>query len=225
LGLGWFFERRCLIVMRVIRSCLALCAAGFVLAALLTGQARADLLDSLKKTYGAISTAELRFNQKITMSALKRQREASGEFFYKRGKGFLWKYTVPTEKVFLYDGTSLWQAEEDRPTVIRQKVNKGKTEGNFFDLVNDVTRIDDLFSLKETTKQGDMDVMLLLPKKEGTVQSARIWVDGQFIIRKMEIVEITGNVNLMEFSSINVNKSLPDTLFVFKPGNKEIEEQ
>lgn len=198
---------------------------GFVLAAFVAGTANADVLDSLKRTYGAINTVELRFNQKIAMSALKRQREAAGQFFYKRGRGFLWKYTAPTEKVFLYDGSFLWQAEEDKPTVIRQKVNKGKTEGNFFDLVDDVTRIDGLFSLKESTRQDDMDVLLLIPKKEGTVQSARIWVDGQSIIRKMEIVEITGNVNLMEFSAIKTNKPLADGLFVFKPAGKEIEER
>ena len=168
---------------------------------------------------------EARFAQKITLSALKRQREAKGEFFYKRGKGFLWKYTAPDEKVFLYDGKVLWQSEEERPTVTRHAVSKGKMEGSFFDLVDDVTRIDDIFSLKESTKQDNMDVLLLIPKKEGTIQSARIWVDGKFIIRRMEIIEITGNVNLMDFSSIDLNKSLPDSLFVFKPGNKEIEEQ
>ena len=70
-----------------------------------------------------------------------------------------------------------------------------------------------------------MDVLLLVPKKEGTIQSARIWVDGKFIIRRMEIIEITGNVNLMDFSSIEINKSLPDSLFIFKPGNKPVEEQ
>jgi chaperone LolA len=199
--------------------------AGLVFVAFAASAAGADVLDSLKKTYSTINTVELRFNQRITMSALKRQREAKGQFFYKRGKGFLWKYTAPTEKVFLYDGSALWQAEEDKPTVIKQRVDKGKTEGNFFDLVDDVTRIDGLFSLKQSTRQDDMDVLLLIPRKEGTVQSARIWVDGRSIIKKMEIVEITGNVNLMEFSDLKINKSLADGLFVFKPGGKEIEEQ
>ena len=206
--------------MNVIHNHLKIIVAALVLSVFLPGPAHADLLDSLKKTYGAINTVELRFSQRITMSALKRQREAAGEFFYKRGKGFLWKYTAPTEKVFLYDGTALWQTEEDKPAVTKQRVNKGKTEGSFFDLVDDVTRIDGLFTLKESTRQGDMDVLLLIPKKEGTIQSARIWVDSQFVIRKMEIVEITGNVNLMEFSSIKINKPLSDAFSSSSPGTK-----
>jgi chaperone LolA len=191
----------------------------------MAGLAHADMLDSIKKTYSGIDTVEARFDQKITMSALKRQREGAGEFFYKRGKGFLWRYTVPKGKVFLYYGTALWQEEEDKPTVVREKVNKGKMEGSFLDLVDDVTRIDTLFTVKESTRQDNMDVLLLVPKKEGTLQSARIWVDDQFIIRRMEIVEITGNVNVMEFSSIKIDKPLSDALFVFKTGNKEIEER
>jgi len=160
------------------------------------------------------------------LSALKRTREAKGEFYYKRGRGFLWKYTAPKENIFLYDGTAIWQEEEDRAVVIKQKVDKARMEGNLvMDLVEDVGRIDQLFTAKAEAREGDMDVINLLPKKEGTMQSARIWVDSQFIIRKLEITEITGNVNTIEFSSIRINKPLADSLFVFKAGGKQIEEQ
>ena len=49
-------------------------------------------------------------------------------------------YGAEGEK-FLYDGAAIWQEEEDRPVVIRQKVDKEKIEGNLvMDLVEDVTR-------------------------------------------------------------------------------------
>jgi len=185
----------------------------------------AEDLDAIKQRYSEIKTVEAQFQQKITISALKRQRETKGQFFYKRGKGFLWKYTAPTEKIFLYDGSAVWQADQDKPTVIKEKVNKEKMEGNFLDLVDDVTHLDRLFTVKEISRQNDLDVIQLVPKKEGSIKSARIWVDNDSIIRKMEIVEITGNVNVLEFSSIKVNKSVSDSLFVFKPGNREVEER
>ena len=81
----------------------------------------AETLDALKKTYGEIDTVEAHFHQKILMKALKREREMEGDFFYKRSKGFLWRYTAPKEKVFLYDGRVLWQAEEDKPFVTRRR--------------------------------------------------------------------------------------------------------
>jgi chaperone LolA len=192
-------------------------AAGIVRAA--------DQLDPLKKTYSEIKTVEVQFTQKIAISALKRQRELKGEFFYKRGKGFLWKYTAPKEKAFLYDGVVIWQAEGDKSVVIKEKVNKEKMEGNFLDLVDDVTNIDRFFSVKSAARQDDFQVLQLVPKKEGGVQSARVWIDDQSIIKKIEITEITGNVNTIEFSGIKTNKPVADSLFVFKPGNRQVEER
>jgi chaperone LolA len=206
----------------VIKSFVKTILAAFVLMWGISTATHADQLDSIKKTYSEINTVDARFQQKIYITALKREREMKGEFFYKRAKGFLWKYTAPKEKIFLYDGTAIWQAEEDKPSVIKEKINKEKMEGNFLDLVDDVTRLDRLFTVKQSTKQDNLDILELIPKKEGTLKSARIWVDSQSIIKKMEITEITGNVNTIEFSSIKINKSVSDNLFVFKPGKREI---
>ncbi len=188
------------------------------------GAARAETLDALKKTYAEIATVEARFHQSILIKALKREREMEGDFFYKRSKGFLWRYTVPKEKVFLYDGTALWQAEESASFVTRQRVDKAHLEGSFLDLVDDVTRLDALFSLVRSTAQGEMEVLELAPKKEGMLKSARIWVDSRHLITRVEITEITGNVNVIDFSKVVVNKPVSDSLFVFKPGKKEVRE-
>ena len=217
---------RYLPVMSRVHKCLGMIAAGFLCAAVAASAARADTLDSMKKTYSAINTVEARFEQTILLSALKRTREAKGEFYYKRDRGFLWKYTSPKEKTFLYDGTAVWQEEEDNPVVIRQKMDKARMEGSLImDLVEDVTRLDQLFIVKASTRENGMEVLQLVPKKEGTMQSARIWVDSQSLIKRLEVIEITGNVNTIEFSSIRTNKLLADTLFVFKAGGKQIEEQ
>jgi chaperone LolA len=201
-----------------------ICAAA--LAVWLTGAAfAADEFDSIKKTYSQINTVDARFQQKIFITSLKRERETKGQFYYKRHKGFLWQYTAPREKVFLYDGKAVWQAEEEKDFVIREKIDREKMEGNFLDLVDDVTRLDRLFTLKQVRRQDDLAMLELAPKKDGTIKSARIWVDSAFIIKKMEITEITGNVNIIEFTAIKINQPVSDSLFVFKPGKKEIVER
>ena len=188
------------------------------------GAARPETLDALKKTYAEITTVEAHFHQKILIKALKREREMDGDFFYKRSKGFLWRYTSPKEKVFLYDGGALWQAEEGASFVTRQRVDREHLEGSFLDLVDDVSRLDALFALVRSTRQGETEVLELAPKKEGTLQTARIWVDSRYIITRVEITEITGNVNVIDFSKVVVNKPVPDSLFVFKPGKREVRE-
>jgi len=190
----------------------------------LADAACAGTLDALKKTYAEITTVEAHFHQRILIKALKREREMEGNFIYKRSKGFLWNYTAPKEKVFLYDGTAMWQAEEGTSFVTRSRVDRERMEGSFLDLVDDVTRLDALFTLVRSNREGEIETLDLAPKKEGTLQAARIRVDSRYIITRVEITEITGNVNVIDFSKVVVNKPVPDSLFVFKPGKREVRE-
>jgi outer membrane lipoprotein carrier protein len=187
--------------------------------------AQADAIDMLKKTYAGIQTVEAQFTQKIVISTLKRERESKGEFYYKRGKGFLWKYTGPSRKVFLYDGKAMWQADEEQPFVIKDRVDKGKVQGSFLDLVEDISKLDAYFIIQEVAQDKDGTMFLLAPKKEGMLKSARMWVDTKYLVKQIEITEITGNTNTLSFSSAKVNKPLDDKLFIFNPGNKEIMER
>ena len=182
--------------------------------------------DEIKKTYAEIKTLEAQFSQKIFISSLKKERDSKGEFFFKRQKGFLWRYKTPKVQFFLYDGKFIWQGEDDKPFVTKDKIDKEKTGGTFFDLVEDIAKIDELFTIKEQKVVDDFEVLELLPKKEGTVNSAKVWIDKQKRIKKLEIYEFTGNINTIEFSGIKVNQPLDDGKFVFKrDGSKEIVER
>ena len=173
--------------------------------------------EGIKKTYSAINTLEARFHQKIYIASLKKDRDSDGEFYYKRHKGFLWKYKTPKAMIFLYDGKFVWQADEDKPFVTKDKIRKEKTGGTFLDLIEDIAKMDELFNLKQQTRSGDLDVLELTPKKEGTITSAKIWIDKQNRVRKLELQEFTGNVNTIEFNSIKINQSIDDGKFIFKP--------
>jgi chaperone LolA len=209
------------------RSPLTLRSFFFAILAFLTvtGIALADPLADIKQTYSEIQTVEALFHQKLFVMTMKKERDFGGEFFYKRSKGFLWQYNTPKQRVFLYDGKAVWQAEEDKDFVVKERINKGKMEGNFLDLIEDISRIDQLFTVKGTTKEGDSAILELIPKKEGTLRSARIWMDKTHVVTKLELVEVTGNTNVVTFSSLKVNGAINDSRFRFKPGKKEVIEQ
>jgi chaperone LolA len=186
----------------------------------------ASEFDSVKKTYAGINTLEAKFHQKLFIENIKKARDFDGEFLYKRGNGFLWRYTKPKAKSFLYDGQYIWQDEEDKAFVLKSKKSKEKTENAFLDLVEDITKIDDLFTLKQESVSGDMTVLDLVPKKEAGITAAKIWIDKQNLIRKIETREFTGNINTIEFSAVKVNQSISDGKFVYKADKKkEIIEQ
>ena len=191
----------------------------------LAGPVFADPLDEIKQTYSQVKTVEARFQQKLYIMTMKKERDFAGEFLYKRSKGFLWRYSSPKQRVFLYDGKAIWQAEEDKDFVIKEKITKQKMEGNFLDLIEDISKIDQLFTLKGTVQEGDAQILSLIPKKEGTLRSARVWTNKAHLVTKIELVEVTGNTNVITFSSVKTNASLNDSLFVFRPGKKEVVEQ
>jgi chaperone LolA len=182
--------------------------------------------DGIKKTYSEIVTLEARFQQKIFIASLKKERDSDGEFLYKRHKGFLWKYKTPKVRYFLYDGRYIWQGDEEKPFVIKERIRKEKTGGTFLDLIDDIAKLDELFNLTRSRRSGDLEVLELTPKKEGTVTAARVFIDRQNVVKRIEIDEFTGNTNAIEFSSIKINREIDDGRFVFKPDKeKEIIER
>jgi outer membrane lipoprotein carrier protein len=182
--------------------------------------------DAIEKTYAEINTLTAQFHQKIIISSLKKERAFDGKFFYKRHKGFLWQYISPKGKYFLYDGKYIWQGEDEKPYVQKNKVNKDKTDGTFLDLVEDISKLDELFNLKRREKTEDTEMLELFPKKDSTIRMAKVWIDRQNVVKKIELHEFTGNVNTIEFISIKVNQPIEDTRFMFKPDKqKEIIER
>ncbi|HOP85537.1 MAG TPA: outer membrane lipoprotein carrier protein LolA [Syntrophorhabdaceae bacterium] len=176
----------------------------------------ASNFEDIKKTYSAIITLEAGFTQKIFISSLKKEREFEGDFFYKRGKGFLWRYSKPKGRYFLFDGNFIWQGEEEKPFVYKRKINRDKTVGTFFDLLDDIAKIDELFNIKERKRSGDMDVLELVPKKDGQVLSAKIWVDRLNMVKKIEIYEFTGNINTLSFTHTKINDPINDAKFIYR---------
>lgn len=183
-------------------------------------------LDELKKAYAGVNALEALFHQKLFIAGLNKVRDFEGDFVYKRGKGFLWKYRTPKIKYFLYDGRNIYQGEEDKAFITKERINKEKTGGTFLDLVEDMAKLDDLFTLKQQTRSGDLEVLDLTPKKESSVTMARVWVDKENRVKKIEIHEFTGNVNTMEFTAIKVNQAVDESKLVFRPEKgKEILER
>ena len=191
-----------------------------------TQPASASPFDSLKKTYAGINSLEATFHQKIFVSGIKKTRDFDGDFLFKRQKGFLWKYTKPKGKAFLYDGKYMWQEEDEKPFVLKNKVSREKTSGTFFDLVEDIARIDSIFTVKQQSVIAGMQYFELVPKKDSSVNMAKLWIDKNNLLRKIEILEFTGNINTIEFADIKVNPTISDSKFIYRPdGKKEVVER
>ena len=93
-------------------------------------------------------------------------------------------------------------------------------EGNFLDLVDDVARLDTLFTLKGSAREDDMEVLVLVPRRKARCKSARLWVDGQRIIGRSRSSRSRATSTSSISPSIKVGEPLADSLFVFKPDGR-----
>jgi outer membrane lipoprotein-sorting protein len=120
----------------------------------------------------------------------------------------------------------MWQDEEDKTFVLKSKVSREKTGGTFFDLVEDIARIDNLFTVKQHSMLAGMEYFELIPKKDSTVNMAKIWIDKKNLLRKIEILEFTGNINRIEFTDIKGNAPVSESKFIYKSdGVKDVVER
>jgi outer membrane lipoprotein-sorting protein len=181
-----------------------------------------DPLRVLRERYDGILTLDARFRQRIYMPNLKKERELEGRFLYKKGKGFLWKYERPEERLYLFDGSFLWEDYRDRPYVVREQVTEERKRGTFFDLIEDIRRLEEFFELEASYGTDTGRTIELLPKKKGALQRVKLYLDQEGMVRKVEMEEIGGARNVIEFSSIKENRPVKDSLFVFDPGTKEV---
>lgn len=184
------------------------------------------LTELLKERYEKIETLEASFRQKLYISSIKKERLLEGKFFYKKGKGFLWKYERPDEKIYLFDGTFLWQEEKKKNYVIKERVKKEERKGTFFDLVEDFKRIDEIILIKGEYEKEEEKIIEALPRKEEIIKTIRLYLDRKTMVRRLELYEITGNSNIIEFSDIKINEGIEDGIFIYRPKRgKEIRER
>ncbi len=176
----------------------------------------AHQLGHIVEKYKSIETFKANFKQTVFLANLDEERDFSGSFFYKKGKGFLWMYDSPKKRYFLFDGTYLYQYDEDKPFIRKERVDSTGTRSVFLDLINDMGNLDRHFFVKERSIEGAKEVIYLEPKNGGMIKSVRIWFSRELKLERIEIVEKGGNRNVLSFSQVVLNGEIEDKKFQFK---------
>lgn len=166
--------------------------------------------------YASIKTLKTQFKQKVFLASLGSERVFSGSFYYKKGRGFLWMYENPKKRYFLFDGTYLYRYDEEKPFVIKEKIDSKKSHDLFLDLINDLENLDKYFVLLQHISFGEKDIFLCVPKTERLIASVEISFGKDMLLEKIEIVEKNGNKNILLFRSVSINEEIDDGMFLYK---------
>ncbi|MCX7856734.1 MAG: outer membrane lipoprotein carrier protein LolA [Deltaproteobacteria bacterium] len=187
-----------------------------ILLLILLGSSYAENIGDIKEKYYTIKTFKSQFAQTIFVANVSSTREFEGDFYYKKERGFLWLYKKPRMRYFLFDGKYLYQYDEEKPFILKEKLDENKSGNLFFDLIEDLGNLDMHFVVRERGVEKNYQVLNLEPKKEGMIKSVRIWFGKELKLDKIEILEKNGNRNLLTFRSVVLNGQIDDEKFEFK---------
>lgn len=184
----------------------------FVISSLCLG----STTDDIREKYSTIRTFKCQFRQTLFLAHLNSKKEFTGDFYYKKGKGFIWIYKTPWLRYFLFDGNNLYQYDERKPYVVKERMDSINSRTYFLDLIEDIGNLERHFSVKERTFEGNSEVIRLEPKKEGMIAYVKIWFGKGLDLQKIEIAEKNGNKNLLLFKSVVLNGEIEDSKFMFR---------
>jgi chaperone LolA len=172
--------------------------------------------------YSNLRAFQADFTQQLRNAIMGRTYHSRGMLYQRRPDRFLMRYTDPEGDVIVSDGTYLWYyVTADPGQVIRSPASAG---AGFVDLqsqfVGDPTqRYDYQLHGQEQVAGRDAHVLTLIPKERGVgYRSLKVWLDTRdYLARRFEITEDNGNVRRIDLANLQVNPTLPDSLFRYSP--------
>jgi len=145
-----------------------------------------------------------------------------GKVNFKNGGLMRWEYARPAQKLFVYDGATLWVYEPEVPQIFKAKADADRLRKGLAFLTGE-GKIRDSYRVKKVTasKFGFTKgyVLKLYPKqKNSPFKHVELYVNStNYRVERSVVVDHDGNRNRLDFSSVKTNTSPPAAMFSFTP--------
>jgi outer membrane lipoprotein-sorting protein len=175
----------------------------------------------IQKESAKITTIQARFTQSKHMKILSKPLVSKGIFYFQAPNSVRWEYNSPVKSILLmsreggikrYTAGSKGLAEEPGTSLqgvqmVLQEISKW-TKGQFTDNPYFVASM----------KDGQVPQIIMTPREKGLASIMdRIVIsfspDRPGILKSVKIVENEGNDTLIEFSDVQINTKLQESLF------------
>ncbi|HEX7119964.1 MAG TPA: outer-membrane lipoprotein carrier protein LolA [Longimicrobiales bacterium] len=173
--------------------------------------------------YEAVRSLRAEFVQTAKNPLLGSEVTSRGTLYQRRPDRFLMKFSEPAGDVIVSDGSSIWiyypSVEEDQ--VIRAPVGAAGAGGADLQaqfLGDPLERFTPRLEGTEPVNGRRAYVLLLTPRVATGYRSLKVWIDAEdYLVRRFEMVEDSGVRRHIELERLELNPSIPDSLFRFAP--------
>lgn len=174
------------------------------------------ILSKLKNKYESVKDITADFTQDVTFGISKMQQKIEGTIRIKKGN----KYRIELEKqTIVTDGKTVWSYSHLNNQVIIDKFKDDpKSLSPDHVLINVPKNYYSVFIGNESLLNKKTSIIKLTPKDDKSlVKFMKVWVDvDEYLMRKIEIVDVSDNVNIYIIKSIKLNTGIPDDVFIFE---------
>ena len=179
-----------------------------------------ELAQKLQSRYEETRTMTADFKQSTSVPMSTRKRLGAGRVVISKPGRIRWDYLTPERQVLISDGkkVSMYVANSAQMIVqpVSQYINSDVTYA-FFAGTGNIVRD---FKVMAPERQGDasLKAVKLVPKSaHPQVDYLHIWMDGNFMVRRLEIVDHFGSITDLSFSNISRNEPVSPEVFLFTP--------
>jgi outer membrane lipoprotein carrier protein len=181
-------------------------------------------LERLQATCAATQDLSAQFTQTVTNRSLGAVREGSGQFQLKRPGKMRWEYEKPEPRLFVTDGTRLWDYSPlDKQVRIQEVGQAFASRLPLAFLAGDCqVRREFAVSMVEnaaTRAQPNLKVLDLAPRQpEAGVARMLLEVDLKSgLVDRATLFDAAGNTTVIALSQVKRNSGLEDRVFHFTP--------
>ncbi|MCG3774398.1 MAG: Outer-membrane lipoprotein carrier protein [Nitrospira sp.] len=192
-----------------------------------------EVVKQLQARYERTKDLQADFTQKTMIEGFERPIMSSGKLYIKKPGRLRWNYLDPSVEDIQVNQDDIKVYVPEHKQVLVGKLTQMAASKAPLELLQGAATLEESFNIEPTPGKGrglgGIRLLTLLPKShEGEAEKSlkRIVLEvfpKTYFIRKLSLYENSGNVASFEFSSLQANMGLSDSVFTLKlPADVEV---
>ncbi len=173
----------------------------------------------LQIKYQQMKNMKTEFNQSLTHRESGTVQKRQGTFIFEKPLNVRWETKDPHAEMLFINSKEIWNYIPDEEIAYRYKPDLMQDMQTLIEIITGQAKLGEDFEVREVGKEGELTVLSLLPYEPTPEMSeAVIGIDTKdMLIKKASIIDFYGNINTMQFTSIEINLNLAKDVFSFTP--------
>lgn len=176
-----------------------------------------DLVNKVDSRYEQTRDLQADFSQETKIEGFETRLSSTGRVLLKKPGMLRWDYVEPSVEQIFVDGDHVMVYTPEHNQVVKATLTQIAASKAPLALLQGVGKLaeqfDVLSTVEEESPQEDLPLITLVPKPEerdrSTVTRVVLEIDpSSYLIRKMDLHEISGNISILRFSNIQVNQGI-----------------